>query len=367
MSNVYNNIRADGFIQLVEIAEPSTPPTANGRIYTKTGTDSLFWKPDTGVEATISITDHGGLAGLGDDDHTQYALLAGRSGGQTIYGSTITTEGLRLTPNSSDITGAIAIGTTGTDYLLPGTRGTSGQYLQTNGSGVVGWSSLTSTRKHTYTLTTAAIVASAPSFVTVAYFPWDVSEYATYTNGTVRFYVDGANGSTELIVQLWDGTQLGASALISSNGVHTFSVTNPVADASLELRVQQTGVVNPTIKGATLDYETETTLSSNIQYARAVIDDGDSPYTVLNSDEIIGVDTRGGPVTVTLPQISTIGGSNYKKYFISDEGANAGTNNISIATTGGDTISSAPSPFIINVNASTVSIYSDGSSNWIIF
>lgn len=32
--------------------------------------------------------DHGLLTGLGDDDHTQYALLAGRSGGQTLIGDT---------------------------------------------------------------------------------------------------------------------------------------------------------------------------------------------------------------------------------------------------------------------------------------
>lgn len=37
--------------------------------------------PDTEV-------DHGTLTGLGDDDHAQYALLAGRSGGQTLQGDT---------------------------------------------------------------------------------------------------------------------------------------------------------------------------------------------------------------------------------------------------------------------------------------
>ena len=36
------------------------------------------------------------------DDHTQYALLAGRSGGQTLYGSTVTAEDLTLGDNSVD-------------------------------------------------------------------------------------------------------------------------------------------------------------------------------------------------------------------------------------------------------------------------
>jgi hypothetical protein len=34
------------------------------------------------------VVDHGGLLGLVDDDHTQYALLAGRAGGQTLQGGT---------------------------------------------------------------------------------------------------------------------------------------------------------------------------------------------------------------------------------------------------------------------------------------
>lgn len=45
--------------------------------------------PDTEV-------DHGTISGLSDDDHAQYALLAGRSGGQTLKGSTLASEHLTL-------------------------------------------------------------------------------------------------------------------------------------------------------------------------------------------------------------------------------------------------------------------------------
>lgn len=45
--------------------------------------------PDTEV-------DHGSISGLGDDDHAQYALLAGRAGGQTLYGGTLASESLIL-------------------------------------------------------------------------------------------------------------------------------------------------------------------------------------------------------------------------------------------------------------------------------
>ena len=50
---------------------------------------------------TIAGQDHGLLAGLSDDDHTQYALLAGRSGGQTLSGSSVEDEHLTLKANAA--------------------------------------------------------------------------------------------------------------------------------------------------------------------------------------------------------------------------------------------------------------------------
>ena len=52
------------------------------------GTGITITDAGAGGAVTISVNaagvDHGGLGGLADDDHTQYALLAGRSGGQTL-------------------------------------------------------------------------------------------------------------------------------------------------------------------------------------------------------------------------------------------------------------------------------------------
>ena len=48
-----------------------------------------------------AVADHGGLTGLTDDDHTQYALLLGRAGSQTIIGGTGTTDDLILQATSS--------------------------------------------------------------------------------------------------------------------------------------------------------------------------------------------------------------------------------------------------------------------------
>jgi hypothetical protein len=51
--------------------------------------------------------DHGNIAGLGDDDHVQYALLAGRTGGQILIGGLNMTENLILRSTSNSTKGEI--------------------------------------------------------------------------------------------------------------------------------------------------------------------------------------------------------------------------------------------------------------------
>lgn len=53
--------------------------------------------------------DHGNLLGLGDDDHTQYVLEAGRSGGQDIIGGTAASEDLTLESTSHATKGEIIV------------------------------------------------------------------------------------------------------------------------------------------------------------------------------------------------------------------------------------------------------------------
>jgi hypothetical protein len=72
---------------------------------------SLFWNNGTGlweVSAPDTEIDHGSISGLGDDDHTQYFYITGRSGGQNLYGGTVAGNNLTLYSNSDDnLTGAI--------------------------------------------------------------------------------------------------------------------------------------------------------------------------------------------------------------------------------------------------------------------
>jgi len=77
--------------------------TYDGKIFIDSGgfgtgstTNVLYYNSTTGeiTYAAISAEDHGNLSGLSDDDHTQYALLAGRSGGQVLKGGSAANENL---------------------------------------------------------------------------------------------------------------------------------------------------------------------------------------------------------------------------------------------------------------------------------
>lgn len=61
--------------------------------------------------------DHGGLTGLTDDDHTQYALLAGRSGGQTLIGGVASGDDLTLQSTANATKGSILFGTSEYDEV----------------------------------------------------------------------------------------------------------------------------------------------------------------------------------------------------------------------------------------------------------
>lgn len=76
-----------------------------------TGDQIFTWPDATGTIALTSdvVTDHGALTGLGDDDHTQYALLAGRSGGQTLIGGTGASENLTLMPTTDSTAGYVIV------------------------------------------------------------------------------------------------------------------------------------------------------------------------------------------------------------------------------------------------------------------
>jgi len=109
----------------LEIDETTTPDAVadRGKLYTKSD-HTLYYQDGAGAEHALgyadgSNTDHGGLLGLGDDDHTQYVLCAGTRGlsGDWDVGSySITADGFKFS---------------GTEVLTSGGAGYSDYYAAT--------------------------------------------------------------------------------------------------------------------------------------------------------------------------------------------------------------------------------------------
>lgn len=88
---------------LVDLDVPS--PTASQYLRRNAGGTAYEWATAGGTAA------HSGLTGLtSGDDHTQYAFLAGRSGGQTLTGDTASGGGLTLVSTAHATKGAITAG-----------------------------------------------------------------------------------------------------------------------------------------------------------------------------------------------------------------------------------------------------------------
>lgn len=72
--------------------------------------DSLFYSTGSGTFLPADVNtkvDHGSISGLSDDDHSQYMLLAGRSGGQSLIGGTAVSANLTLESTANATKGLV--------------------------------------------------------------------------------------------------------------------------------------------------------------------------------------------------------------------------------------------------------------------
>jgi hypothetical protein len=101
-------------------------------VSTDTGDDYVDFR-GFGIASTGSVSNHSNLSGLGNDDHLQYALLAGRAGGQVLDGGTAASDTLELGSTSNATKGGVQIASD--DYLeiATTTSATAGLIYQNSG------------------------------------------------------------------------------------------------------------------------------------------------------------------------------------------------------------------------------------------
>jgi hypothetical protein len=91
---------------------------------------------------------------------------------------------------------------------------------------------------------------------------------------------------------------------------------------------------------------------------------------LLMSDQIVGVDTTGGPVTLTLPNPTTtgrVGGydNGSQVFLIQDEGGSAAANNITIQPYGTEKINGTAAARLLSTNWGRLTFYTDGT-DWFV-
>ncbi len=89
---------------------PTGTLTGGGALfYSTSGVMHILEADGTDITLTAGVTDHGALTGLADDDHTQYALLAGRGTGQTLIGGVNANNNLTLQSTSNATKGFVLV------------------------------------------------------------------------------------------------------------------------------------------------------------------------------------------------------------------------------------------------------------------
>ena len=186
--------------------------------------DSLFYDATSGTWlASVPDTEitHGSLGGLttGDAGHTQFAMLSGRAGGQTVLGGTAASENLVLGSTAHGTKGSVLL----QDTLAPQTTASySGGWSGTDiGSSSLIWRNIYSTGEHIGLRLENILSTSLPSF-------------SAQTPGRVYYATDNAKAYVDTGAAI---KVLGVSKFISDtswNGSETqkdVDVSSAITDA----------------------------------------------------------------------------------------------------------------------------------------
>jgi hypothetical protein len=100
-----------------------------------------------------------------------------------------------------------------------------------------------------------------------------------------------------------------------------------------------------------------TSSSGSSTLAYTAVNNAASPYTVLSSDQFIGVDSSGGAVTILLPNAPTTGTS----FYIKDATGSAGINFITVTTVGGTVLLDAAAIYTIQYLYGSINLLFNGT------
>lgn len=225
---------------------------------------------------TNTVIDHGALTGLSDDDHSQYLLLAGRSGGQVATGGTGVGDDLTLRSTSNATKGEVIIADQGGNIILGGGATASEvRIMEASGSGTnyTGFLAQPMSANLVNTLPAAFPVANNYALVSTTAGVWSYDDFVSTT----------ANND---IIFSTDGLFLDVSATLGTIYYQTLLDENVAITQQIAANFLQTATINPTLTNDGAGSETEITLdvrAESIQSSHIL--DG----TIANGDLNTGV------------------------------------------------------------------------------
>lgn len=166
--------------------------------------------------------DHGLMVGLGDDDHTQYMLLSGRVGGQTLIGGTAASNNLTLSSTANATKGSIIFGDSryneSTNRLSFGTATGTGRINLPDGGTTSADGIQFGTEHSIYRNSSNVLIVNAVNILRLT------------TAGSQRLYIDGTQVISLTPFSITPSTLTGSSATSALSITQTWNTTgNPTA------------------------------------------------------------------------------------------------------------------------------------------
>lgn len=340
---------------------------------------SIFWNGTQWVPSLPDIEiDHTTIQNLtaGDAGHTQFAMLAGRSGGQQIQGGTGASQDLTLESTSNASKGLVRV----KDNLVPNVTSTPDL-----GTSSLKWKDLYASgenkglRMENTTTANNFNVASVgreyfnttalQAYVdagTHAKYPVYVDEYtetAAGANQTLPFDIRSVANLTGALTSISD-----ISINSGYKGNRTKTLVNKTG-STLTINNSAT-ILTGTGTNFSLANNASITLTYNgtawhvagvyaATVAAPVVQSKTSTYTVLSTDDIVNCDTSGGAFTLNL--FTAVGNSGKTLVF---KKTNSNLLGVTIDASGTETIDLALTK-VLYLQNETVTIYSNGT-NWLV-
>jgi len=116
---------------------------------------------------------------------------------------------------------------------------------------------INSVNTRSFILTTIPMAAITTTYSSVLYFPWNNSQFSTFSNGTLVFETEIFDRNIDVqVIDLTHNVVLGSQTNIALSGVYTFSVANPSDDCRIAIQIEKTsnGGTDPMIYGMILNY-----------------------------------------------------------------------------------------------------------------